>query len=440
MGISYYRPTLLKTCALIVFSIFIPAVAIVAMVSGRSEPVGMTGMNSSVTPIAERIAHAFYVSPKGDDKNNGTSPATSFRTLERAQAAMRQFGTAPYTTYLEGGVYQRTEALDLVNNDDQNKSWVAYPGQSPTLDGGGRTARGIHIVASGVVIKGITVRNFAESGLFATYCDHLLIAGNNVLDIMTPDWRTNVLGSSIFLLRVRNSIIANNYVNGNTATGIQVNGGGTGDDNSGDEVSNNRVYNTCRAVNDCGAIYFRDLGHVSTGQKIINNIVGDYGAKEVEHVAIYLDDETSHVVVAGNIVYGTGTYGILIHGGDHNIVRNNIFDISQAVRLGLYQDDVGSGGDNYGMAGNQFLNNIIYSASVQPGQLWDFIDQSGQDVARLAVSNNIYYDPRLVLPNIGTIVDRSPIYANPLFVDPSRHNYKVPTRSPAAELGFEPDS
>jgi hypothetical protein len=351
---------------------------------------------------------------------------------------MRAFGTAQYTTYLEGGIYRRNRILELTNKDDQNKTWAAYMGQKPILDGGRNTATGISIGVPGLVIRGITLRNFARSGIFAKYCSHLLLDGNTILHITTPDWRTNILGSSIFLLHVRKSVVINNLVDGNTATGIQINGGSTRDDNSDDVVSHNRVYNTCTAVNDCGAIYFRDLGHISSGQKILDNVVANFGTRANEHAALYLDDEASNVIVAGNIIYGSGTYALLIHGGDHNVIHNNIFDISEIDRLGLYQDDVGSGNPNYGMMDNRFSGNVIYSGSMPPDQLWDYIDQTDGAIAPPIVFNNIYYDPRSPLRNTGAIVDHSPIDADPLFIDPAYHDYRTHSGSPVRK--FDPQA
>jgi hypothetical protein len=379
---------------------------------------------------------AFYVSPRGNDNNSGQSLSLPFRTLERARAAMREFGLKPFTTYLEGGLYVRTRVLNLTDYNDQNKAWISFPGQTPILDGGGKVTQGINIVASGVTIKGITIQNFTQSGLFMQYSDNMLIDSNKIFNITTPDWRTDIMGSSIFLLRVKKSKVIRNYIDGNQATGIQVNGGSAGDDNSDVIVSYNEIYNTCSAVNDCGAIYFRDLGHVSKRQRIDNNVIANFGSRSNEDVAIYLDDETSDVTVSANIVYGTGTYALLIHGGDHNVLRNNIFDVSHLDKLGLYQDDVGSGNLNYGMANNRFTRNVVYSSTSLPKPLWDYIDQSRETIILPEVSTNIYYAPDPISTNEGTVVDSHPIHDNPRFTNPGKHDYRFLSGSPALILGF----
>jgi hypothetical protein len=413
--------------------LFAPATANVAVSQTAAINAG------AIDPIAEPGAMhgaAFYVSPGGNDDNSGQSPSLPFRTLEKARAAMRELGLKPFTTYLEGGLYPRAQVLNLTDYNDQNKAWISYSGQTPILDGDGKVTQGINIEASGVTVTGITIQNFSQSGLFVKYCDNILIDDNKIFNIATPDWRTDVLGSSIFLLRVKKSMVIRNHIDGNKATGIQVNGGGAGDDNSDVVVSHNEIHNTCAAVNDCGAIYFRDLGHVSRRQRIDNNVIANFGSRSNEDVAIYLDDETSNVTVSENIVYGAGTYAVLIHGGDHNVFRNNIFDVSRVDKLGLYQDDVGSGGLNYGMAYNRFTRNVVYSSASLPKPLWDYIDQSRETIILPEVSTNIYYAPDPISPNEGAIVDSHPIHDNPRFTNPDRHDYRFLSGSPALILGF----
>ena len=87
--------------------------------------------------VAAAQTPAYFVSPTGDDSNDGTIYAAPFQTLERAQIAMQTAGTGHAVTYLEGGIYARSQALKLSGYYDQNKSWLAYPGQTPVLEGNG---------------------------------------------------------------------------------------------------------------------------------------------------------------------------------------------------------------------------------------------------------------------------------------------------------------
>ena len=379
----------------------------------------------------------FFVSPNGSDSNDGTSYSTPFQTLEHAQTAMQALGTGPAITYLEGGTYLRTAALNLTGYFDQNKSWLAYPGQKPLLEGSNAAPQAVVINGfPGITIQGLTIDSFTVSGIFAQYASNLLISGNVIENITSPDWRTNILGASIFVLNVQNSEIANNQIVNNTYTGIQVNAGGAGQNNSNTVAAGNIVSNVCTAVVDCGAIYLRDVGHQSTGELVTGNIVNGFGPAANSTKAIYLDDEQSNVTVTRNTVFGSGTYGFQIHGGNDNSFINNIFDVTHMAKLGLYQDDVTSGFPNYGMNGNVFTKNIVYSSAVPPATLWDYLNGSGGSIALPAVSQSIYYDPRYKLPNTGSVVDTNPLVERPLFDNPARNNYKFQATSPAMALGF----
>jgi parallel beta-helix repeat protein len=148
---------------------------------------------------------------------------------------------------------------------------------------------------------------------------------------------------------------------------------------------------------------------------------------------IYLDDDLSNTTVRNNIVYGTGQWAFQFHGGDHNVLTNNIFDISGATKLGLYQD---TGAPTYGMAANSFSCNIVYSSAPPPAQLWD--KYGLEPVALPTVFDNLYWGASGALPNTGSIIDTSPTVSNPMFVAPASADYSFASGNPAAFCGFQP--
>ncbi len=75
----------------------------------------------------------FHVSTSGSDDNDGLSEATAFRTLEAAQAAMRDAAGADQTMVHEG-TYYRTDLL--LTGADSGSAFVAAPGEAVTLSGG----------------------------------------------------------------------------------------------------------------------------------------------------------------------------------------------------------------------------------------------------------------------------------------------------------------
>ncbi len=86
----------------------------------------------------------FYVSPTGSDANAGTSPGSPFRTLAKAQAAVRgvdQASAGQITVNLAGGTYRLTSPLTFTAADSATGAsgdiqWKAESGQFPVVSGG----------------------------------------------------------------------------------------------------------------------------------------------------------------------------------------------------------------------------------------------------------------------------------------------------------------
>ncbi len=359
---------------------------------------------------------AFYVSPTGDDTASGTSPTTPFRTLTRAQAAMRASATVK-TTYVMGGTFVVTDALALAGQD-AGESWLGYPGQTPVLDGGGTAAAAITDTgAAGVVIRWLTIQNFTTNGIEVSGAANVVIDSNTLVNIASTNWNQGPIevdGSFSSGQITHNAIKKAGY------TGIAIHSS-TGDDISNALIDSNVVLDTMLSVSDGGGIYVMDRAHASTGVVISHNVVGNHGTTSNGSKGIYLDDLASHVTVTGNVVYGTGQYGLQIHGGDHDVFENNVFDITASSKLAIYQDDPTRG--DFGMDGNTFQCNIVYSRAAPPSQLWAYSVQGSATVALPAVTGNDYWDTTGTLPNTGTIVDANPLSVNPGFVAPASANY-----------------
>lgn len=84
----------------------------------------------------------FYVSPTGNDTNDG-SFATPFKTLARAQKAVREVNgsmSKDVVVCMRGGTYQLTNTLTLDNTDGGKDGhyvrYISYPGETPLVTGG----------------------------------------------------------------------------------------------------------------------------------------------------------------------------------------------------------------------------------------------------------------------------------------------------------------
>jgi outer membrane biosynthesis protein TonB len=350
------------------------------------------------------LSPAWFVSPSGNDSNAGTISAP-FLTLPRAQAAMETSTTK--TTYARGGTYNMTASVNLNFSpvDDSGQSWLAYPGETPVLNNSGGLKAAFLISPTSGYVKNVTIRwmtiNGFQTGIDAQAASGLVLDDNTITNTTSQD--TNHAG--IYLhWNLSDSDISYNSVVGNTGPGIAVASGGTTEINSGLMISHNLVQNVDQGISDSGAIYIMDRGHLSLNQQIVSNKIINFGnAPGGGTKGIYLDDQTSNVVVQFNQISGQGQYGLQVHGGDHNVFENNFWNLSQAQKLALYQADESIA--SYGMAGNQFVNNTVVSTAQAPQTQWDVL-ADGTTIAMPTVTGNTWAPIAL---NVGTVVDPAPI-------------------------------
>ncbi|MFD0960969.1 S-layer homology domain-containing protein [Paenibacillus chungangensis] len=124
------------------------------MVNGKEVGPGKQGITQSGGGIIEgtgytppytgidRTPSVFYVSPHGNDNNDG-SLHRPFQTLQKASSAVRQVNdqmTGDITVYLRGGTYEMDAPLQLTEEDSGTNGYMvvykAYPGEVPVISGG----------------------------------------------------------------------------------------------------------------------------------------------------------------------------------------------------------------------------------------------------------------------------------------------------------------
>jgi len=199
-----------------------PVISLVSVLLGLCHPT--QGLYAGTPPLA---SPAFFVSNDGNDSNSGTQ-AAPFATLEAAQAAMRGSRTAK-TTYLREGIYRRTAALAL-ERPDAGTSWLAYPGETPVLDGGNAVKRAITLGAkedsSHVTIDHLTIQNYTGSGIDGQAIEHCAFTNNTIQNIGAPS--TNYAG--IYLhFKATNCAIVHNLIRHVVGPGIVLAAGGAVD-------------------------------------------------------------------------------------------------------------------------------------------------------------------------------------------------------------------
>jgi hypothetical protein len=366
---------------------------------------------------------AVYAAPGGSDSNSGRDMTRPVRSLERARDIART--SANKTIYLAGGVYSRHQPLAL-GLGDSGESWLASPGQIAVIDGEGKALRGIEVKsATNVTIRWLTFQNFLQAALFVERSPGVTLDSNVIQEIYCDGWNQ---GGIVTIGDFHGGRITHNRISHSRYAGILTATTGHGD-LEGVEVAFNAIYDTCESVADCGAIYAVDRSHSNRTLFIHNNVIADYGSFWMSSKGIYLDDLLSHVRVERNIVYGNGRVAVQIHGGDNNLIVNNVFDVRGATGAVLYEKrSVGMNMDS-----NRFACNIIYFSRRQKPSLWRLV---GGGIAPIE-QDDIYW----AAPESGGIASGAPSqrltsYQSD-FVDANAHNYMMKSAVARTYCGFQ---
>jgi hypothetical protein len=196
-------------------------------------------------------------------------------------------------------------------------------------------------------------------------------------------------------------------------------------------ISFNRIHHLGWAVlSDMGGIY--TLGP-SEGTVVSNNIFHDIYAYSYGGWGLYTDEGSTGIVMEKNLVYNTKTGSFHQHYGKENIIRNNIMAFSklhqiQATRVEPHLSFT-------------FEKNIVYweTGPLLAGP-WTKIN--------IHMDNNCYWNAAgqpVTFANLSLEQwrqqqkhDQHSIIADPMFVDPTHHDFHLKPDSPALKLGFEP--
>ncbi len=250
-------------------------------------------------------------------------------------------------------------------------------------------------------------------------------------------------------------------------------------------IEYNHVHHVNQETQDSGMIYMCARDWTKRGNVIRFNYVhdsGGYGRHDIKEKwqtpfytwGIYLDDWTSGTKVYGNIVANTYYGGLSIHGGNDNVIENNVFieGTMEQVRFQIIPttdkmipamfekikemnytkypelDTIKDVQKDTMMSGNKFIRNIMrYSAKESNLYNLSVVDPSMQE----ADFNTIFhFGLPLLIPSTKTAAssqweawrgkgfDAHSVVADPLFVDPSNGDYRLQPNSPALSLGFKP--
>mgnify|MGYP003872972005 CR=1 FL=1 len=208
------------------------------------------------------------------------------------------------------------------------------------------------------------------------------------------------------------------------------------------EVGWNHIHHLGNGVlNDIGGIY--TLG-VSPGTVLHHNLIHhvtrfERGREGYGGWGIYLDAGSSEIVVENNVVYNTRDGGLHLHCYAYpygNTIRNNVFAYSEE---GQWMRNA----DHEPETNHAHLErNIVYNAN--PRMLWGSNWKAG---SKFTADRNCYWSESAPSPDFdGRSLaewqkagrDQNGIVADPKFVNPKRHDFRLQPDSPALKLGFKP--
>jgi hypothetical protein len=193
-------------------------------------------------------------------------------------------------------------------------------------------------------------------------------------------------------------------------------------------------------LSDMGGIY--TLG-VSPGTVLRNNLIHDINANHYGGWGIYLDEGSSFLLVENNVVYNTKFGPFNIHYSREARVRNNIFALGKLEQLSRTKAEPHKS--------VYFEHNIVYW---KQGPLfnnnWQDNLQAPKEVSSTFDADfNLYFNPAASLETIRfnglswadwqkAGKDLHSRYADPLFVDAEKFDFRLRPGSPAFQLGFQP--
>jgi PKD repeat protein len=319
----------------------------------------------------EGRANTLYVSPTGNDANNG-SLASPLATPDRA-IGLAMSGD---TIYFRAGQYTITKVLYIQKD---SLTLAAYPNEAAIFVGSTtdpNLTRLISIYGSNVSVIGLdlrggyeyTIKSESNRGTVLRNCrisgsgrdcvkmfnaDQMLIEG---CDIGPSGGRDASNAEGIDSVGSRGVVIRGNYVHDTTTVGLYVKGGA-----ADCIVENNRVERTGHA----GILLGQDT--------------------DLEYMRDGVQYEAINCVARNNIVMRTGGAGLGTYSGSNVRFENNtLYDVARSLQAGLYVVT------NHREVPSQrvlFKNNVVVVTSARP--VFFVINLSDQ----LLSDHNLFYNP-----------------------------------------------
>lgn len=357
--------------------------------------------------------NAYYISPNGNDSNNG-SIDRPWKTIMKAVENTKP-GDTVYMRggdYIYQGNYEAWIRSDHGHGGSEGKYWTlsAYPGERVYLenvrfiiDASWVRIKGLHIHNKGVSVVGwadfhtnVQIMDNTFTGPQPAYGAITFMANNGLIEGNRIEISAGggTLDHGIYLCHGRNNVIRNNTISGSSGYGIHVYDenkyGGSTPKYENIIIENNYVTNS---RNSSGIIISAgessSLGVEMDGVVVRRNIVTNCD----DGITIRYYGQIRNVEIYNNTVYDNRRNGISVAAYDVNFVtiKNNILSSNRSKQISI-----------------------------------------SSSLTHLVVSHNLYHQPESI--GSGTN-DDSPVFGDPLFVNPSAGDFHLQANSPAIDAG-----
>lgn len=444
-------------------------------------------------PDNEQPSKTLYVSPNGNDDNEGTvdSPFKTINTaLDNASA-----GT---TVYIREGTYSENVYFPENGKEGSYITLKNYPGEHPVITGTGKNDGAI-IELDGhdyIQIEGLELCDYSAKWcygiIFAGGENHIIIRNNEIHNIKCsqPDDPDNSGANAILLFGETKEPISNVYIGENNVYDLVtgwceaisvtanceyvnvINNKVTNSTNIGIDFYGNNADGYCpveelnqpryciaagNEVSYCVCDYATCYGLYVDGARdiVIENNISHHNQGGIEIGSEERNENypVNNITVRNNLVYNNNENGITVGGwNDGSSDGDPLSGVVYNTRV--YNNTVVNNADSYAgqlhiamVNGLEVRNNIFYTDDTTPliGS-----DVNKNQIQNLTFKNNLYYSPKFSAEDVEfelmesnqkgmtewkNLTGETGSFADPVFVDISSSNYSLSQNSPAVNSG-----
>ncbi len=316
----------------------------------------------------------------------------------------------------------------------------------------GNTAIKFNKFVKNSTIHSCHFKNIGASGVFIhglnSEVDEEISENINVIDCKIESYGRNWQSAiGVFITHARNCTIQNNEITDGYYTAISV-GWLWGYDYSvtgGIKIKDNLIYNIGQGwLSDMGGIYTlgEQTGTVVSGN-VIHNVAADSNEGGYGGWGLYFDEGSANIVAENNLIYACGSQSFHQHYGKDNILRNNIFALSEEGQVRCTRNEEHN---EFHLQGNIFLSkNTPAYADISETKFTD----DGNIYWDLKNGKYVYSSHSADNPSLSDMIydslakqmgyHKNAVYENPQFRDPENGDFLIADGNKAIEkIGFKP--